>query len=241
MKKLFFSAVATVLAAMSISSCGNVVPSAKLNTQVDSVAYFFGLMQGYQMQAVDKEGAVFPETTLDINNYLAGLLEGINADSATTADKQQEVNQYLNDYFQKMQQVAREKQQAKVAQEKAAGQEFMAKNATAEGVITLESGLQIKHIVEGTGNSPVETDQVKVAYKGTTIDGNVFDKNEDATFPLNGVVKGFKEGLMNMKEGGTAIITMPSDLAYGDRGAGQDIPGGATLQFELTLKEIVKK
>lgn len=241
MKKIFFSAVAAVTAAFSIASCGNVVPSAKLNNEVDSVAYYFGLMNGMQMQGVSKEGAVFPETSLDINNFLAGLVDGINYDSASIADKQQEINEYLNNFFQNAQQVAREKQQARVAQEKAAGQEFMAKNATQEGVITLESGLQIKHIEEGTGNTPNETDQVKVAYKGTTIDGNVFDENEEATFPLNGVVKGFKEGLMNMKEGGKAIITMPSDLAYGDRGAGQDIPGGATLQFEITLKEIVKK
>jgi len=241
MKKLFFSAVAAVLVAMSFSSCGNTVPSAKVNNEVDSVAYFFGLMNGYQMQTIDKEGAVFPETTMDMNNFLAGLIEGINSDSATVAEKQQEINEFLNAYYQKQQGVAREKQQAKIAQEKAAGQEFMAKNATEEGVITLESGLQIKHIEVGTGKSPVDTDQVKVAYKGSTIDGHVFDENEDATFPLNGVVKGFKEGLMNMKEGGKAIITMPSDLAYGDRGAGQDIPGGATLQFELTLKEIVKK
>lgn len=241
MKKIFYVAVAGVMACMGLTNCGNNVPAAKLDTEIDTVAYYFGLMNGYNMQNIDKEGSVFPETTLNMDNFMAGLFEGINADSATVAEKQQELNEYLNSFYQKMQQKAREAQQAKIAQEKAAGQEFMAENAKKEGVITLESGLQIQHVTVGTGKTPVESDQVKVDYKGNTIDGNVFDQGEDVTFPLNGVVKGFREALLNMKEGGKAIVTMPSDLAYGDRGAGQNIPGGATLQFELTLKEIVKK
>ena len=80
-----------------------------------------------------------------------------------------------------------------------------------------------------------------VNYVGTLIDGTQFDANDSIEFNLNGVVKGFSEGISNMKVGGSAIITMPSDLAYGDRAMGQNIPAGSTLQFKVDLLDIVKK
>ena len=79
-----------------------------------------------------------------------------------------------------------------------------------------------------------------VNYKGMLIDGTVFDQNDSIEFPLSGVVKGFSEGITNMKEGGKAILTFPSELGYGDYGYGPKIEGGATLQFEIELIKIVK-
>jgi len=241
MKKLIYSAVACLAVAFGFSNCGQTVPAAKFTNDLDSLGYAYGVMFGTQYSNFTDSGVVVPGETLELDNFLAGFVTAIKKDSANLKMTAQEAQTFLQTFNMKIQKKMEDERQAKIAQEKAAGADFMAKNATEEGVITLESGLQIKHIEMGKGKSPIETDQVKVAYKGTTIDGNVFDQNEDATFPLNGVVKGFKEGLMNMKVGGKAIITMPSDLAYGDRGAGQNIPGGATLQFEITLKEIVKK
>lgn len=240
MKKLIYSVVACVAVAFGFSNCGNNIPAPKFNNDLDTLGYAYGVMFGSQYSNFTDSGVVVPGETMEIDNFLAGFVTAIKKDSSNLKMTPEEAQKFLQEFNQKLQQKLEAERQEKVAQEKAAGQEFMANNATEAGVITLESGLQIKHIEEGKGKTPAETDKVKVAYKGTTIDGNVFDENEDATFSLNGVVKGFREGLMNMKEGGKAIITMPSDLAYGDRGAGQNIPGGATLQFEVTLKEIVK-
>ncbi len=110
--------------------------------------------------------------------------------------------------------------------------------------VTTESGLQYEVLTEGEGDNPGPTSTVKVHYVGTLEDGTVFDssrkRGQPAEFPLNGVIKGWTEGLQLMKPGGTHRFTIPSDLAYGDRGAGETIPGGATLVFEVELLSIEK-
>jgi len=134
---------------------------------------------------------------------------------------------------------------AKVAEtEKKASQGFLEKAAAEAGAKKTDSGLIYKEISAGTGDQPKATDQVKVNYHGTLMDGTVFDSSRDrgqqATFPLNGVIKCWTEGVQMMKVGGKAKITCPSDLAYGDRGAPPKIKPGATLVFEVDLLEIVK-
>ena len=122
------------------------------------------------------------------------------------------------------------------------GEVFLKQNAKAEGVKTLPSGLQIKHLKEGTGKLPKATDTVVVHYKGRTLDGKEFDssykRNEPATFPLRGVIKGWTEGLQLVKVGGKAELYIPSDLAYGSHGAGSDIGPDETLIFEVELISI---
>ncbi len=122
------------------------------------------------------------------------------------------------------------------------GQAFLKENAKKEGVKTTPSGLQYKIVKEGTGRSPKATDTVVVHYRGTLIDGKEFDssykRNEPATFPLNGVIKGWTEGLLYLKEGGKAMLYIPSELAYGKRGAGADIGPDETLIFEVELVKI---
>ena len=111
----------------------------------------------------------------------------------------------------------------------------------AEGVVELASGLQYKVIRAGSGNSPSATDKVTVHYRGTLLDGSEFDssykRNEPATFPLNGVIKGWTEGLQLMKTGGKWEFYIPADLAYGDRD-NVNIPAGSTLIFEVELLSI---
>jgi len=122
---------------------------------------------------------------------------------------------------------------------KADGEKFLAENARKEGVKTLPSGLQYKEIAPGTGKSPKTTDTVTTHYKGTLIDGTEFDssykRGEPATFPVSGVIPGWTEALQLMKEGAKWQLFVPSNLAYGEQGAGREIGPNATLVFEVEL------
>jgi FKBP-type peptidyl-prolyl cis-trans isomerase len=125
---------------------------------------------------------------------------------------------------------------------KAAGEAFLAENAKKPGVVTTGSGLQYQIITEGTGKSPSSTANVTVHYQGTTIDGKEFDssykRGAPASFPLNRVIPGWTEGLQLMKEGGKSRLFIPSNLAYGERGAGRDIGPNAALIFDVELIKI---
>jgi FKBP-type peptidyl-prolyl cis-trans isomerase FkpA len=123
------------------------------------------------------------------------------------------------------------------------GKAFLAENAQKEGVITTKSGLQYLVLTEGKGKSPKKTDTVVVNYRGTLINGVEFDSSylagrEPAEFPLNRVIKGWTEGLQLMKEGAKFRFFIPSQLAYGSRGAGIDIGADETLIFEVELLKV---
>jgi len=129
--------------------------------------------------------------------------------------------------------------------EKKAGAAFLAKAAAEPGVKKTASGAIVKELKAGTGPQPKATDTVKVHYHGTLPDGTVFDssvqRGQPATFPLSGVIKCWTEGVQEIKVGGKARLTCPSDIAYGDRGSPPKIKPGATLVFEVELLEIVQK
>jgi FKBP-type peptidyl-prolyl cis-trans isomerase FklB len=118
------------------------------------------------------------------------------------------------------------------------GKQFMEENAKQEGVVTTDSGLQYQIIEEGTGKAPSPTDKVTVNYRGTLINGNEFDssysRGEPATFQLNGVIKGWTEGLQHIKEGGKIKLVIPPKLAYGDRGP----MAHRTLVFDVELLSV---
>ena len=127
-----------------------------------------------------------------------------------------------------------------IAANKKAGAEFMETNKAAEGVQTTESGLQYQVLQEGTGTEhPLASDKVKVHYEGKLLDGTVFDssvqRGKPISFGLNQVIKGWTEGVQLMVVGEKTRFTIPAELAYGNKGAGRDIPGGATLIFEVEL------
>lgn len=119
------------------------------------------------------------------------------------------------------------------------GETFLKQNAKVEGVKSLPSGLQIKTIKEGTGKAPKATDTVVVHYRGRLLNGTEFDsshkRGKPAEFAVNRVIKGWTEGLQLMKEGGKAELFIPSELAYGSRGAGAQIGPDETLIFEVEL------
>jgi FKBP-type peptidyl-prolyl cis-trans isomerase len=126
----------------------------------------------------------------------------------------------------------------------AKGAKYLAKAESEKGAVKTASGLIYLPVKEGTGASPTSDDKVKVHYTGRLIDGKVFDssvqRGQPAEFPLSGVIKCWTEGVQKMKVGGKARLICPSSIAYGDRGAGNVIPPGATLDFEVELLEIVK-
>jgi FKBP-type peptidyl-prolyl cis-trans isomerase len=147
-------------------------------------------------------------------------------------------------YQPKIQAFARDRQAAAAVKEKAAGKEYLAKAEKETGVEKLPSGLLYKETQAGSGKQPAPTDRVKVHYNGTLTDGTVFDssvqRGQPATFPLNGVIKCWTEGVAKMKVGGKSRLICPPDIAYGDRGAPPLIKPGATLVFDVELLEIVE-
>ena len=125
---------------------------------------------------------------------------------------------------------------------KAEGEAFLAQNAAKAGVTTLPSGLQYEVLTEGSGKKPGLSSSVTTHYHGTLINGTVFDssyqRGQPATFPVNGVIAGWTEALQLMGEGSKYRLYIPSDLAYGKRGAGRDIPGDTALIFDVELLKV---
>jgi len=144
----------------------------------------------------------------------------------------------------KIQALAQARASASAAGEKKASEAFLAKAAAEKGATKTPSGLIFSEIKAGTGDTPKPTDKVSVNYKGTRIDGSVFDSSEQhgqaATFKVDGVIPCWTEGLQKMKVGGKAKLICPSNIAYGDGGKLPTIKPGATLVFEVELLEIVK-
>lgn len=240
MKKFLLSMLAVAAIACSFSSCSKAPKASYAQGDIDTLAYAYGVMFGNQYSNFTDPGVVVPDTNkvMNLDNFLAGFITAIKRDSAHLDMSVEDAQEFLQKYQMKLRQEMEEKRQAELNDTKKAGSDYMAKNGQKEGVVVTESGLQIETVVEGKGAQAKDGDKVLVNYKGTLINGTQFDANDSTEFNVNGVVKGFKEGIMAMKEGGKAILTMPSDLAYGDRGAGQNIPGGSTLVFEVELLKV---
>jgi FKBP-type peptidyl-prolyl cis-trans isomerase FklB len=163
----------------------------------------------------------------------------------------QELQETLQAFQQKMMQkqqeaMAKKQSEMKVVADKnkADGKKFLDDNAKKSGVKSTPSGLQYKIIKEGKGDKPKDSDIVETTYRGTTIDGKEFDNSakhgKSASFQVNRVIKGWGEALKLMSVGSKWELYIPSELAYGDEGAGDDIPPGSTLVFEVELLNIKK-
>jgi FKBP-type peptidyl-prolyl cis-trans isomerase FkpA/FKBP-type peptidyl-prolyl cis-trans isomerase FklB len=150
----------------------------------------------------------------------------------------------LPSYGPKIKEMQQSRLSVAASSEKKASQAFLDKAAAEKGTTKTASGALVTTIKPGTGPTPAATDKVKVHYTGTLIDGTVFDssvqRGQPATFPLNGVIKCWTEGIQQVKVGGKARLVCPAEVAYGDGGAPPRIKPGATLVFEVELLEIVK-
>ena len=196
---------------------------------MNKVSYALGLSIGQNFRA-----SGFDEINLD--DFLSGVRDVLEGSEPQMSYDEAKV--VINDYFQEVRRKA-------VQQNKEAGEEFLKINGHKTGVVTLPSGLQYEVIKMGDGPKPELTDTVECHYHGTLINGQVFDSSMDrgqtAKFPLQGVIKGWTEILQLMPVGSKWKVTIPSDLAYGDRGAGEMIQPGSTLIFIIELIAIVGK
>ena len=191
----------------------------------DKVAYALGTSIGLQLQQM---GA----NELDITDFSQGVKDALAGSSVM---ERAEIEAVINEFFTR-------KSQEQAAKAKEEGARFLAENAKKEGVVTLPSGLQYQVLREGNGKKPKATDQVRCHYEGTLINGTVFDssykRGEPAVFGLNQVISGWTEGVQLMQEGAKYRFFIPYNLAYGERGAGRDIPPYAALIFDVELHKV---
>jgi FKBP-type peptidyl-prolyl cis-trans isomerase FklB len=183
-------------------------------------------------------GRNFKKQNVDLNPdaLVAGVKDAVSGKKPALSEAEE------RDVMTNFQKEVMDKQKAMADKNAADGKKFLEDNKKKEGVKTTASGLQYKVMKEGTGPQPKASDTVTVDYKGTLIDGTEFDssykRGQPATFPLNGVIKGWTEGLQLMKTGAKYQFFIPSDLAYGARAMGPDISPNSTLIFEVELKNV---
>lgn len=203
-----------------------------LDTHDDKQSYALGMVFGQQIVGS------LSQASAEINHDI--LLRALT-DTITQQDTlmtQDELQAFLK--TEQEQQIAKAKDKAE--ENKASGEVFLAEYAKKEGVLKTDSGIYYQELTAGEGEQPAVTDTVKVHYKGTTKDGKEFDssyaRGTPAEFPVNGVIQGWQEILPMMKTGAKWEIAIPSDLAYGERGAGANIGPNEPLVFEIELLEI---
>jgi FKBP-type peptidyl-prolyl cis-trans isomerase FklB len=232
MNKPFITMAIAALACLALVSCSTKQRITKFTSQDQKVSYTIGQDMGSyikQMGVTIDRAALFQ----GIEDTLTGQKSLVTPEEALKVKEE----------FQK------NMQEAQMAKAKAAGEKnskegaaFLEKNKNEKGVVTTASGLQYTIIKEGTGPKPKATDMVTVHYKGTTIDGKEFDssykRGQPATFPLGNVIPGWTEGLQLMNAGTKAKLFVPSNLGYGERGAGEGIGPNQTLVFEVELISI---
>ena len=242
MKALKFFAIAACAAALAIS-CGRSevkvdveLPSA---AEVDSVSYLLGVNYGLMFK---QNGFAEKLSEIDLALMKKGMEDALKADlpkgyNDTTFAKQFKISPYeMNNIFNNF---LKKKADYKAELNRVKGEKFLSDNALKENVDTTATGLQYTIISEGASEKVAVNDTVTVKYKGTLLDGTVFDENEDMQFIANRVIRGWTEGLGLLGEGGKAILYIPSDLAYGSRG-NQAIEPNSTLIFDVEVLRVGK-
>jgi FKBP-type peptidyl-prolyl cis-trans isomerase len=204
----------------------------ELKTAQDKTSYVLGREVG--------QGLRESPSKIDLSVFMRGIQDSLNKRPSLLTPEEE--NQVKADFSTQMKEEQSKKWAAMVEQNQKAEEDFLTRNKPQKGVITTPSGLQYQIIKEGSGASIKESDQVKVHYRGTLIDGTEFDssyaRNQPAVFAVNGVIPGWTEGLQLMKIGGKYRIWIPSKLAYGTRGAGQTIGPNTLLIFDVEPLEI---
>ena len=222
MQKLMTALVVLITATAAVAA------TPEMKTDDQKTLYALGLLISQNLSS-------FGLTEAEVEIVKAGLTDGV-------LGKERKVD--LQTYGPKVQALQKTRASAVAATEKKAASAYLTRAAGEKGATKTSSGLILTTIKPGTGASPKATDRVKVHYHGTLIDGSVFDssvkRGEPASFPLNGVIPCWTEGVQQMKVGGKSKLVCPSEIAYGYRGAPPLIRPGATLVFEVELLEIVK-
>lgn len=232
--RTLFYATALVLT-VGVAGCQNSGKKGevKLVSKNDSVSYALGVLIGENNKQQMKSAPGVDQLNKEI--MISAFEKAFMGDSVQI--KPEKANAAIQAFFADVSKGEGEKNLK-------AGEEFLASNKAKSGVVTLPSGLQYQIIKAGSGSKPKPEDQVKCHYHGTTIDGKVFDssvdRGEPAVFPVNRVIPGWTEALQLMPVGSKWKLFIPSALAYGEQGAGQDIKPNSTLIFEVELLEIVK-
>jgi len=225
MRKILFLTVGAFLFSLSLVSAESPNPT----TDEQKTLYALGL-------AISQSLTVFNLSEAELAMVNAGLTDGV-------LKRDPKVN--AQEFMPKVQQLQQSRLAVISEGEKKAGADFLVKAAAEKGATKTDSGLVFSTIKAGKGDSPKATDKVKVHYHGTLTNGEVFDsstqRGEPVTFPLNGVIPCWTEGVQRMKVGEKSRFVCPSSIAYGDRGAPPKIKPGATLVFEVELLEIVKE
>lgn len=219
-----------------LSACGGSgSANAKLDTDDQKASYGIGLNMGNQLVAAKGH--------LDMAAFQKGIEDALA--EREQAVSQEDIQSAIQAFSKKVTEEQQAERTAAGEKNKKEGEAFLAQNGQKEGVITTESGLQYEVLQEGSGPKPTKDDQVKINYKGTLIDGKTFDssydRGEPVVFPVGGLIPGFTEALELMSVGSKYRVVIPSDLAYGEQGAGQDVGPNATLIFEIELLEIQPK
>jgi FKBP-type peptidyl-prolyl cis-trans isomerase len=223
---------AIVLAAPLTGGCQQqpAEPPAKVMTEDQKAIYAFGVAVGHRVGEQAKQIRLTPD---ELAVFKTGLDDAL-------AEKTPAVE--VAEYQEKFQALAQARLEAGAAEAQQQGVDFAAAAEKEPGAVKTDSGLVYRTLTAGKGPSPKATDTVRVHYHGTLTDGKVFDssvdRGEPAEFPLNRVIPCWTEGVQLMKVGEKAKFVCPAAIAYGDRGAGADIPPGATLVFEVELLEI---
>jgi FKBP-type peptidyl-prolyl cis-trans isomerase FklB len=207
----------------------------ELKTQKDKVSYVVGLEMGSSL----KKNMI----DVDIEILTKGIKDALSEAKPLMTEK--EMKETIIALQKDLQAKQQEQIKALAEKNKKEGESFLAENKKKKGVITMPSSLQYKILTDGKGKSPKATDTVTVNYKGTLIDGTEFDssykRGQPATFAVNSVIPGWTEALQLMKEGSKWQLFVPSNLAYGERGAGSAIGPNAVLIFEVELISIKKQ
>lgn len=232
------------IAALALAACQQPAGNGTANTDNEDVALDTQSQKFSYAVGVDVARSLAQvETRIDPAAFKAGFSEAFaNGDTRLSDAEMAEVKNAVSAEMQAEQKAA---EQAQSAEAVARGDAFRADNAKRDAVTTTESGLQYEVLENAEGPKPTATDTVKVHYKGTLLDGTEFDssysRGQPATFPLNGVIKGWTEGVALMPVGSKYKFVIPPELAYGERGAGARIGPNETLVFEVELLEIVEK
>lgn len=211
----------------------------ELDSEIAKQSYSFGVSAGYYIDsAVAEHRAMGLE--LDSDLIVRGMQDAL-ADKALVSEE--EIQAHLTSLDESFRAKQEEQAERVAAESVVAGQAYLAENATKDGVVVTESGLQYEVLTEGEGAKPKAEDTVTVHYKGTLLDGTTFDssyeRNEPAQFPLNRVITGWTEGVQLMSVGSKFRFTIPSELAYGERDMGV-IPPHSVLVFEVELLDVQK-